>query len=218
MLMQVNGQSERCWELNRAAYRVGTDLLGPSGEQVAEDYPTLQITLIKCYVFDVALSSSLYRSATTMPPTGSMNGILDLEKPSHAMFSVLLQCTEVHEMIMQVSSLHLARNNPEPLDQGVFELLKAKMGFIWTTMNHLRPRPEYSEQNYNFILYEWLCMDLWFYATMTSIMAATSHRDQTTHQHCLRNARKALGVLGEVLAIASQPSPATNKYLTTLSW
>lgn len=66
-----------------------------------EEYFQLKFSFMKCHIFDVALSASLYQTAADMTGINFNTDLLDMGRPSHAMISVLLKCTEAQESMVR---------------------------------------------------------------------------------------------------------------------
>lgn len=222
MLQQSNGQTVPCWKLIQDACRVRGALLAEHlpkswSEFSSEEYCNIQLIFMKCYVFDVALSASLYQAPTRFKVLDLDLSILDPETPSHAMLIILLRCTDVHEATIRYTRAYNSSGQLNDLGPDRLRSLKGQMDKIKMNMAEIRSQPPHSDNS--FLQYEWRCMDLWFCTTMASIITlGSSQNDENARKECLHNTRESFGIMKGLLDIAADSSPVLDKYLHCLTW
>ncbi|EXJ66479.1 uncharacterized protein A1O5_10631 [Cladophialophora psammophila CBS 110553] len=214
MLMQDVGDMRRGWQLNTVACRVYAAVSRSSDGVLGHD-PELPLVMIKCFIFDKALSANMYQPAC-LPSVELDSSILNpSQKPSHAILFILLEYAKVQEII--IFETRIARDEklirPENLLQAQNRMREIRLEAQQRRSRMVSFGDDYLES-------EFLGVEFVFHSTMTSLTKLSTRSDDDVHTYneCLQHARNALSTLKRLLQLTLRQSSCQGLYINSLSW
>ncbi|KAF4938591.1 hypothetical protein CGCF245_v004390 [Colletotrichum fructicola] len=215
MLMQDTGNMRHCWKLNTLACKVAVllkdcaviDLDIDDDDSLSE----LQISYIKCFIFDTSLSANMYQPAC-LASLDINEGLLTKRNAGHAMLKTLLSISFVSRSIILETRKCAGPNRAAGrIDTSCVGRLRDKMRLI-------RDQIKFSSRPDEFLIFEWQTMECIYYSLMTTINRLSSTaNDDASNKECLEVSRRCLLTLKGLLDTISRVKQP-DRFLSSLAW
>ncbi|KKK26011.1 hypothetical protein AOCH_000446, partial [Aspergillus ochraceoroseus] len=138
MTMQEMGYMQRCWQLNTIACRVCALLSGPSNTDLQhhlskQDIFYMRINMMKCFVFDRALSANVNQPASLANIDLDIS-LLKTEQPDHAMLLTMVEIARFKTQSFVMRKAEKFRNSEAVLQDPYLHFEWTGVEFMYFSM------------------------------------------------------------------------------------
>ncbi|PTU19543.1 hypothetical protein P175DRAFT_0550006 [Aspergillus ochraceoroseus IBT 24754] len=220
MTMQEMGYMQRCWQLNTIACRVCALLSGPSNTDLQhhlskQDIFYMRINMMKCFVFDRALSANVNQPASLANIDLDIS-LLKTEQPDHAMLLTMVEIAQIQDSIIRETTVMNHSGQAEEINTGKIRSQASRLRQVMRKAEKFRNSEAVLQDPY--LHFEWTGVEFMYFSMMTSISRLASNGEQQTHEECLKHSRSCLSILKSLLDLASQLPEHGAKCSCSLAW